>query len=762
MIGRALRGQRFGGTEKAYIVSFVDNWKHLINWAGYTLADGETTDVATVFVRRPPVHLISIALVRDLARKMDQGLLINIDPYSSLLPVGWYRTDYLARVDGTDDLETIIQMVMVFDHEQAAYRSWIESCATADLQPFADEQVQLADQWATIEDWRAQFFAETGEGFGDEISLNLFHIARHMATHEGKAPTFFVFDERDHHDLDQIAARLIEQPLLPRDKFATLEAEYRRSDRYWSVFYPNIGFFKSQYDACENRLLLGDSLPSSTSYHTPETLSDREPSQQMKDQVRQRDGYRCLSCGEDTRSWLQIDHVAPSYLGGGNSLANLQTLCKVCNNHKGISEINFRHNETLLPAPPAQFPTLEPPTVELAANPEAWRRFLRRSVNFFYRCAAVADIAVDDAPEATWSIRLWASNDPHWLEPFLGILLQQIQARRFEGGASRPATLTVSAPDHEALSVTAAAPISQKTLAPTLPDLVIATTRQLRIVSTATLPLAQPGQRLSPLATDRHMEEHVAAALIVCEQPLLAVTNVGRAYILAIGSANVPPDLPSLRSGEQIRLLSTVPDDRGSLAAVVLTSAGQIKRRFLNGLLPSTVRGHLITATGAEIIGIEYASAAADLLLVTAWGYAIRFAAKDVPMQEDNAAGVHAVRLGDGESIVALVVVEPEQAGSDLVVITADGYAKRTPLSEYRTQGRGGIGVHTSSVGGVISAFIATAEDEIILLSKKGKAARFAVTHIPQQGRATVGNHLVTIDSDDHLISALALPGNRR
>ena len=85
-------------------------------------------------------------------------------------------------------------------------------------------------------------------------------------------PTFFVFDERDHHDLDQIAARLIEQPLLPRDKFASLEAEYRRSDRYWSVFYPHIGFFKSQYDACENRILLGNQLPSVTPHDTPELV----------------------------------------------------------------------------------------------------------------------------------------------------------------------------------------------------------------------------------------------------------------------------------------------------------------------------------------------------------------------------------------------------------------------------------------------------------------------------------------------------------
>ncbi|NTV63315.1 MAG: DEAD/DEAH box helicase family protein, partial [Oscillochloris sp.] len=762
MIGRALRGQRFGGTAQAYVVSFVDNWKHLINWAEYTLYDGETADTMLVPVRRPPVHLISIALVRDLARKMDQGLVINIDPFQTMLPVGWYRADYLARVEGTDDLETVIQLAMVFEHEQEAYPRWMAALTAADLQPFADEQVQLADQRDQLDDWRARFFAEAGEGLGDDLSLNLFHLARHLAAHEGQAPPFFVFDERTHHDLDQIAAQLIDRPLSSREKLASLEAEYRRSDRYWSVLYPNFLFFKSQYDACENRLLIGAQPLPADAYSEPEFHQDREPSQEVKDQVLARDGYRCLSCGEDTRHLLQIDHVAPYYLGGRNSLGNLQTLCRVCNNHKGISEINFRHNETMLNGAPTQFPVLEPPEVEQAARPEAWRRFLRRSVNFFYRCAAVADVQVGDTAEATWSIQLWANNDPQWLEPFLGTLLQQVQARRFEGGALRPATLTVGAPDRAIVSVTAAAPIAQTVIAPVLPDLAIATTRQLQIISTASLPLARPGQRLNPLATARHRETYVAASLLAPDQPLLAVTNVGRAYMLASGSTNAPPDLPSLRPEEQIRLLSSVPDDRVRLDAVVLTGAGQIKRRFLNGLLPSTVRGHLITATGTEIVGIDYTSAAADLLVVTAWGYAIRFAAKDVPMQEDNAAGVQAVQLNSGDAPVALVVVEPEMVGRNLVIITEAGMAKRTLLNEYRTQGRNGIGVQTSSVGGIVAACLATAEDEIILLSKKGKAARLAVASIPQRGRATVGNHLISLDSDDQLISALVVPGAQR
>lgn len=73
MIDRALRGPAFGGTDTAYIVSFVDSWKHLINWAEYQILDGEATDEAVVTVKRPPLQYISIDLVRHVIWKMGHG-----------------------------------------------------------------------------------------------------------------------------------------------------------------------------------------------------------------------------------------------------------------------------------------------------------------------------------------------------------------------------------------------------------------------------------------------------------------------------------------------------------------------------------------------------------------------------------------------------------------------------------------------------------------------------------------------------------------
>src|SRR5262249_52270733 len=86
MVGGALRGPKFGGTADAYIVSFLDDWKHRINWATYDpLQEGPADTEARPYDRRPPLHLVSIELVRRLARQMDAGANVNPVPFRRLL-----------------------------------------------------------------------------------------------------------------------------------------------------------------------------------------------------------------------------------------------------------------------------------------------------------------------------------------------------------------------------------------------------------------------------------------------------------------------------------------------------------------------------------------------------------------------------------------------------------------------------------------------------------------------------------------------------
>jgi ATP-dependent helicase IRC3 len=127
MIGRALRGPKFGGTEQAHIVSFIDNWMHLINWAEYDqLAGKPHYGPEHEYGKRPPLHLISIDLVRRLIRQIGSGLNVSPAQFITLMPIGWYRVEFVTSVEGSDDYETVRQLLMVFDKEKESYENFIK------------------------------------------------------------------------------------------------------------------------------------------------------------------------------------------------------------------------------------------------------------------------------------------------------------------------------------------------------------------------------------------------------------------------------------------------------------------------------------------------------------------------------------------------------------------------------------------------------------------------------------------------------------
>lgn len=462
MVGRALRGPRFGGTDKAYIVSFIDNWKHRINWAAYDkLAPGPVDDSIPKPGLRLPIQLISIDLVRRLARQMDSGINVNPAPYKAFLPVGWYRVEFYARVEGTDDVEPVSQLVMVYEEEKAAFEDFINTLATSNkgegLSEFEEDDVRLADVKHHVERWHQKFFSDIESRIGGGLLEDLFSVARHLAQNEKQAPKYFPFDVRDQHDLDAVANRLLAEGLSRVEEDSALNAEYQNRDRYWRVIYYNYDLFKSHYDACVNRILHakrhgGEAETHKPTFNSPESISIREPTEDLKERVKSRDDYRCLCCGQyrQTRS-LQVDHISPSYFGGSNHFDNLQTLCRVCNgprpDGKGVESISFRNNQTTLTTVPSQLVMGKPPAGMDAKEPELWEIYIRRTLNIFYRCAAVdtVEIGVRGEPFRHWRIRLFPGNDERWLKPFLADLVKRIrQAKENAGYVPAPDKITVT------------------------------------------------------------------------------------------------------------------------------------------------------------------------------------------------------------------------------------------------------------------------------------------------------------------------------
>jgi superfamily II DNA or RNA helicase len=463
MIGRALRGPKFGGTDEAYIVSFIDDWKHLINWAEYDqLAEGLADDKVPEYGKRPPIQWISIELVQRLARQMDSGINMTPGPFVSLLPAGWYRVEYQAQVKGSDDLEPVRELVMVFEDEQECYQDFVKHVARTEMQGLESEEVTLADVEDKVEGWRDEFFPDPQQHFGTNLLEDLFRIARHQAQN-GVVPRFFKFEERDRHDLDAIAEEFIEKDLGPRATADALAHEYSRQDSLWSTIYYRYDLFKSQYDACVNRILhaeehgvpSGDHWPKPNPLPPDEQLLGSEPSEDLKQQVKERD-ERCLCCHSRSKG-LQVDHISPRYYGGSNARDNLQTLCSECNRTKGTQTINFLNSKTRLSEPPASFPNLKSPAGQKAKDLKLWRRYVFRSINLFYGCAATHSVDIGGKGERfyNWYVELKPGNDPRWVKPLLENILIRVRRDREKAGYGVPDTITVFAPGNKKITLKA-------------------------------------------------------------------------------------------------------------------------------------------------------------------------------------------------------------------------------------------------------------------------------------------------------------------
>ena len=442
MVGRALRGPRFGGTERAFIVSFFDNWRHRIAWAGFgQFQFGEAVDSRTVVYERPPIQLISIELVERLARQMDSGVNVNSGPYRSSLPAGWYHVTYEAVVQGTDDVETVDNLVLVFDSDEEPYRKLFAALDPAALDPFAAEALQYETVRDRVEALEIKCFGAADETVG-QWSVDILAVARHMAQNDGRPPAWFPFTARDSHNLDEIATGLLKARLDRWAEDDALRAEFARADRFWGVLYHKYERFKSQYDGCVNRLLLARrpgtlAVAPPVKAKTPEMIPAREPTEAMKEAMFARDSNTCQCCGfQGTVRQLRSDHIRSYYFGGASELDNLQTLCIISDIAKGTDQISFRTTATALTAAPVELPNLRLPVQFDPREVDDWQRLVRRFVNFFYGCRAVQWVEIGGRGEKfrTWTVTLFPDNAPAWFEPVKPQLVAFLRTAREDAG----------------------------------------------------------------------------------------------------------------------------------------------------------------------------------------------------------------------------------------------------------------------------------------------------------------------------------------
>ena len=140
----------------------------------------------------------------------------------------------------------------------------------------------------------------------------------------------------------------------------------------------------------------------------------------------------------------------------------------------------------------------------------------------------------------------------------------------------------------------------------------------------------------------------------------------------------------------------------------------------------------------------------------------IRFPETDVRAMGRTAYGVYGMSLDEGDTVVGMDLISSTDASSEILVVSDQGYGKRTPVSEYRIQARGGKGIITLKVtdrtGKLMSARRVLPSDDLMLFSSRGKLIRIRISEIRETGRNTQGVRLMNVESGEKVVAVERLP----
>ena len=208
-------------------------------------------------------------------------------------------------------------------------------------------------------------------------------------------------------------------------------------------------------------------------------------------------------------------------------------------------------------------------------------------------------------------------------------------------------------------------------------------------------------------------------------------------------------NLLALQPDEEIAQVLSIADYDAADYLVLATKSGLVKKTRL-GEYDSNRTGGVIainlreTPDGGvdELVSARLVNSEDHLLLISKKGMSIRFSADDETIRPTGRAtsGVTGMKFREDDALLAMDVVTP---GTDVFVVTSGGFAKRTPVEEYRLQGRGGIGIRairfSDQRGELVGGLIVEDDDEVFVIMERGKIVRSSVAEVSQTGRNTMG-----------------------
>ena len=258
---------------------------------------------------------------------------------------------------------------------------------------------------------------------------------------------------------------------------------------------------------------------------------------------------------------------------------------------------------------------------------------------------------------------------------------------------------------------------------------------------------------------------------------LLFFTNLGRVY--RAKAYEIPEGGRDAKGQHVANLLAFQPEERiaqvlairtyeDAQYLVLATKSGLVKKTPLE-MYNSPRSGGIIAVNlredeegkPDELVSAQLANADDDLLLVSRDGQAVRFAATDEQLRPmgRSTSGVRGMKFrGDDE----LLTMDVPREGTDLLIVTDSGYAKRTPIEEYPTKGRGTMGVRVGRLveerGGLVGALVVDPEEDIMVITESGKLVQVNASDVRPTARNTMGVIFARPDENDRIIAVTRNP----
>ena len=276
-------------------------------------------------------------------------------------------------------------------------------------------------------------------------------------------------------------------------------------------------------------------------------------------------------------------------------------------------------------------------------------------------------------------------------------------------------------------------------------------------------------------------EEDIIEHLISCSthDNLLFFTDRGKVF--QTKAYDVPEASRTARGKAIINILDISPKEMVTALVPVKEKLGKKESTEDIYLVMSTQNGiikkvassefHSVRRSGVQAISLKnddflrwvrVSRGDDDIVILTKNGQAIRFSEKDVRAMGRTAGGVTSIKMKKGDRVVGTDVVPADNNKLELLVIMQNGFGKRTALSQYKTQKRGGSGILTAKItektGLLIgSLVIKSEEDDLIAISNKGQVIRMSIGSVPSLSRATQGVRLMRLESGGKIASITCL-----